>query len=128
MALSDFQQLTKILENSKYILLVFNSPQNGDALASGLALKRHLSKEQKQADIACSGFALPKNLKFLGGSDSVQSELTHLQKFIIKVDVSKAPIDTLSYDVKDDWLSIYLTPKHGAITRNELRTAQTTFK
>ena len=128
MALSDFEQLTKIVTDSKYILLVFNSPHNGDAIASALALKRYFVKEQKQADIACSGFIMPKNLKFLPESDTVQSELAHLQKFIIKVDVSKAPIDTLSYDVKDNWLSIYLTPKHGAITRNELRTAQTTFR
>ncbi len=128
MALNDFQQLTKTLEESKYILLMFNSSEQGDALAGALALKRFLTKEHKQVDIACSDFVLPKNLRFLPGSETIQPELTHLQKFILKVDVSKAPIDTLSYDVKDNWLSIYLTPKHGAITRQELRTAQTTFK
>ncbi len=128
MALTDFEQLNKLIDESKYILLVFAASGNGDATASALALKNILKQKQKQVDIAASGFAVPKNLKFLTGIETIQPELTHLQKFIIRVDVTKAPIDTLSYDVKDGWLSIYLTPKHGAITRNELRTAQSTFK
>lgn len=109
-------------------MLIFNASENGDAAAAALALKHLLHKKNKNTDIAASGFTVPKNLKFLAGSETIQPELTHLQKFIIRVDVAKAPIETLSYDVKDNWLSIYLTPKHGAITRNELRTAQTTFK
>jgi phosphoesterase RecJ-like protein len=44
------------------------------------------------------------------------------------VDVTNVKIDTLSYDIKDNWLSIYLTPKQGIITKNELRTAQSSLK
>lgn len=128
MALTDIDQLKHLLNESKHVLLVFSPKENGAALASALALKMYLEKQNKQADVASSGFSVPKNLQFLHGAEGVKTELAHLQKFIIKVDVAKAPIETLSYDVKDDWLSIYLTPKHGVITRQELRTAQSTFK
>jgi len=51
-----------------------------------------------------------------------------LQKFTIKVDISKTKIDSLSYDIKDDWLYIHLNPKQGTISKKELRTAQSSFK
>lgn len=128
MALSEIQQLQKILETSKYILIVFNSRDNGDSVSSAIALKRFLEKQHRQADIACSDFSAPKNLSFLPEIDAIKPTLSNLQKFIIKVDVSKTTLESLSYDIKDSTLHIYLTPKNGLISKNELRTAQSTFK
>jgi phosphoesterase RecJ-like protein len=128
MALNEIQQLQKIVENSKYILLLLNSRENGDAIASALALKTIFEKQHRQADIVCSDFAAPKQLSFLPGISSIKDSLSNLQKFIIKVDVSKTPIESLSYDIKNSLLYIYLTPKHGLLSKNELRTAQSTFK
>ncbi len=128
MALKELEQFQKVLGDSKYILMVFNSKNNGDAVGSALALKTFFEGQGKLVDMAASEFIAPKNLRFLTGVDSIKPKLANVQKFIIKVDVSKAPIETISYDVKDGWLSIYLTPQHGLITKNELRTAQTTFK
>ncbi len=128
MAFSEPQQLNKLIAESKHILLTFASAPDVDAITTALAWKNFLEKQHKQADVVCENFVAPKNLNFLSGLNDVKSELSHLQKFIIKVDVSKAKIETLSYDVKDNWLSIYLTPRSGAITKNELRTAQSTFK
>ena len=126
--LTEIEQLKKLFAEKKYILIVFRPDADGDAVGSAVALKNFLDKQKKSVDIACAGFVSPKNLHFLTKPVEIKPQLTNLQKFIIKVDVSKAPIESLSYDVKDNWLSIYLTPKHGAITKNELRTAQTTFK
>ena len=128
MALNDFEQLLKLTENSKHILLIFGSKDNGDAASAALALKGMFEKQHRQADIACSDFAAPKQLRFLPGIEAVKSSLTNLQKFIIKVDVSRTPLESLSYDVKNSTLNIYLTPKAGLITKNELRTAQSTLK
>ena len=128
MVLNTTQQLQQVLEKSKHILLVLPTEKNSDALAAALSLKLFLKKQYKQADIVADGFVMPKILKFLPGIEEIKPELTHLQKFIIKVDVSKAKIETLSYDIKDNWLSIYLTPQQGTISKNELRTAQSTFK
>lgn len=128
MALTDFQQLNKLIKDSNSILITFNPYDSGDALASALACKYILEKKSKQIDIACSDFRIAKEFNFLPGIENIKPELAHLQKFTIKVDVSKTEIDSISYDIKDNWLSIHLTPKKGSITKNELRTAQTSFK
>lgn len=128
MALSELQQLSGLFSGSRHVLVLFNAPDNGDAIGSAVALKTLLEKQGKQVDIACSGFAAPKMFSFLPKISEIKSELGHLQKFIIKVDVSKNPIDTISYDVKDGVLSLYLTPKQGLLSKYELRTAQSTFK
>ena len=128
MALNEIQQLKHLLESGKHILLVLNSNQNTDAIGAAAAWKIFLEKQHKQVDVIADNFVLPKNLKFIKGIEEIKPQISHLQKFILKVDVSKVKIDTISYDVKDNWLSIYLTPKHGVITKNELRTAQSGLK
>lgn len=128
MALSELQQLNGLFRAGRQVLVLFNAPDNGDALGSAIALKILLDKQGKQADIACSGFVAPKALSFLPKISEIKPELGHLQKFIIKVDVSKNPVDTVSYDVRDGILSLYLTPKQGLLSKHELRTAQSAFK
>lgn len=128
MSLNEFEQINSVFQKSKHILVVFPSNDNGEAVGSALALKMFLEKQNKQIDIVSDNFVVPKNLKFLNKSDQILPALNHLQKFIIKVDVSKAEIDTISYDVRDNNLSIYLTPRSGTITKNDLRTAQSTYK
>lgn len=128
MALNEVQQLKHLLESGKHILLVLNSTQNIDSVCGAVAWKKWLEKQHKQVDIIADNFVLPKNLKFIKGVEEIQPQISHLQKFILKVDVTHIKIDTLSYDIKDNWLSIYLTPKQGIITKNELRTAQSGLK
>ena len=126
--LNEIQQIKQELENCKHVLIVFNNHENTDATASALALFSFLEKNNKSVDIACPNFLPSKNLGFLVGLKNIKSELEHLQKLIIKVDVSHAKIESLSYDIKDNWLSIYLTPKNGLLTKDELRTAQSAYK
>ncbi len=128
MALNEAQQLKSLLDNSKHILLALNSNQSADAICGAVAWKKWLEKQNKQVDIIADNFVLPKNLGFIAGAAAIQPQISHLQKFILKVDVTHVKIDTLSYDIKDNWLSIYLTPKEGVLTKNELRTAQSGLK
>lgn len=128
MALKEAEQIKKLIADSKHILLVFSNSDTGDALACALAFKLFLEKYHKHAEVAASGFVLQKNFAWLPGATKVKPELAHLQKFIIKVDSKDAPIETLSYDIKDNCLSIYLTPKRGVISKSNLRTAQSTYK
>lgn len=126
--LNDFEQLNRLLRDCRHVLVVFNPADQGDGLGSALALKHAIEHLHKHVDITASGFVLPKNLRFLPDSDSVKPALDRLQKFVIKVDVREAPVDSLSYDIKDGWLSIYLTPNKGVIGKNQLRTGQSAYK
>lgn len=126
--LNEIQQIKQEIENCRHVLIVFNNHENTDATASALALFSFLEKNNKSVDIACPNFLLSKNLAFLTGLKNIKTELEHLQKLIIKVDVSHAKIESLSYDIKDNWLSIYLTPKNGLLTKDEIRTAQSAYK
>jgi len=126
--LNEIEQFKKIITNSKHILVVFSDTQNIDSITSALALKNYLTKLNKQVDVACPNYKKPKNLKFIENADDVKKDLGNLQKLIIKVDGSKAKLETLSYDLKKDLLSIYLSPSQGQITKNDLRTAQTAYK
>jgi len=128
MALTDIQQLHKLIENSKNILLVFGPEKNDDYMVSAVALKLFLEKQQKQVEIASPDFTIPRHLRFLPHLDIVRPNLANLQKMVIKVDISKAKLETVSYEVKENTLSIYLNPKSGVITKDDLRTAQTSFK
>jgi len=126
--LSETQQFERFVKQSKNILICFSDEQNIDAIASALSLKTILKQEKKQIDIVCEKYKINKNLKFLEGFDKIKNQISNLHKLIIKVDISKVKIDTLSYDMTDNWLSIHLNPKNGTITKQNLRTAQTALK
>jgi nanoRNase/pAp phosphatase (c-di-AMP/oligoRNAs hydrolase) len=98
MALTDIQQLTKLTKESKHVLIVFGPDHHGDSVAGALALKQFLEKLQKQVDITAEGFTSSnsKQLNFLPGLQSIHDRLTEAQKFTIKVDISKAAVDTIS--------------------------------
>jgi len=125
---TDFQQLRKLISDSKQILLVLGVEHSDDDIVSALALKNFLDKQQKQTEIACANFSSPNHLRFLTGLEMIKTHLSNLQKMTIKVDISKSKIESLSYEIKDDCLSIFLTPKQGIITKEDLRTAQSDYK
>lgn len=126
--LNEKEQIKQAIETARHILVIFDRGENTDALSAALALADFLEKNHKSVDIVCDDFVASKNLDFLEGIKKIKPGLEHIQKFVIKVDVSQSKIDSISYDVKDDWLSIYLTPKNGMLTKNELRTAQSSYK
>ncbi len=126
--LDTLQQLKKVLENSRSVLILFATKENEDCTAGALALKKYLKKTGKFSEIVAGDFKPTKQLGFLEGIEKIKPSITNLQKMIIKVDVSRTKLETISYDVKDNTLSIFLTPKEGFITKNDLRTAQSTYK
>lgn len=126
--LSIHEQVLKLLDSSQRVLVLFGTDKNNDSAAAALALAAFLDKRKKMVDVVSGGFTVPRELAFLPAAETIRTELSNLQKLIIKVDVSKAKIETLSYDIKDNWLSIHLAPKHGTVTKNDLRTAQSGFK
>jgi nanoRNase/pAp phosphatase (c-di-AMP/oligoRNAs hydrolase) len=128
MALTQTEQIKKLIEDKKHVLITFDKNAKGDAIGASLALSLFLQKLGKRVDIVSHGFILPRTFKFLEGGESIASQFSHLQKFIITIDAKDAGVQELSYDVKDEKLRIFVTPKKGFFTKEKLRTAQSDFK
>lgn len=127
MALEREKQLTEAINRARQILVVFRH-DSGDGLATALALGQILKKMNKQTEIISPNFAPPAIFNFLPGFKEIHTNLSPLQKFIIKVDLSKNKLASLSYDVKDDNLFVYITPKTGLISHENIKTATTDLK
>lgn len=126
--LNTYEQFKKLIDNSKSVLVIFANKNNEDCAAGALALKKYIKKMNKFAEVVAEDFQAPRQLGFLSELEKIKPAITNLQKMIIKVDISRTKLETISYDVKDSTLSIFLTPKEGFITKNDLRTAQSTYK
>ena len=127
MTLNSAQQIELLLKEKKRILITFRKDCSGDSISSSLALFLFLQKFGKRVDIVCDDFTLPKTMAFLRQANVIASAFGYLQKFIITVDVEKAGVKELSYDVQNKKLRIFVTPKQGFLTRENIHTAQSDF-
>lgn len=128
MALNETEQIKKLLEDKKNILIAFRKNGQGDAIGASTALALFLEKMGKQVDIVSDGFDLPHNFKFLKKAEDIKSNFPHLKKFIIAVDVSKTGVQELSYDIKEDKLRLFITPRQGMLNRENIHTIQSDFR
>ena len=128
MALNQTQQIQKRIEDARHILITFRRDGSGDAIGSAIAMVLFLQQLGKRADIVVEDFVLPRQLKFLKKAKMIKSAFSHLQKFIVTLDIAKAGVEELSYDIKENKLRIFITPKTGFLTRDDIRTAQSDFK
>lgn len=129
MLITAAQQIQKLLEDKKNLLVVFPKDSKNDAITSAIALFLFLNKQNnKKIDIVCDSFQLPPTLKFLKQTENIQNKLFDLHKFIISLNTQKTGVQELSYDMKDNKLNIYITPKQGSLTSEEIKTAQSDFK
>lgn len=127
MDLKPFQQATEVINRSKSILVCLPLHPSSDAISSGLALLLALEKLGKRVRVVCSEFELPSNHSFLPKSDAIERELSNLRQFIISVDITKAAIDELSYNIEGGKLNVYLTPRDGFYEAKDVTTSTGEF-
>lgn len=113
MALTPFQQAQDLIKKTKSILIVLPRDPSIDVVASGLGFFLVLEKLKKEARVVCNEFRLPPNADFLPKSNDIHTELTSLRQFIVSLDVSRTSVEELSYDIQDQKLNIYITPRNG---------------
>ena len=128
MAFTDIQQLHKLIDDSKNILLAFSAEKNDDHIASALAFKLFFEKQNKQTTICSHSYTTKKHLQFLPNTHEIKTNISNLQRTVIKVDLANAKMESVSYEIKDNWLSIFLTPKEGIIHKEKMQTTQTNSK
>ena len=128
MALTERQQVLEQLRKTERPLIVFRKDWNPDAAASAVALASALEGAGKKCEIVCDGFEAPAHLAFLPQLKRVHAEMSALRTFVISVDTQKSRIGELSYETKDGFLHIYLTPKNGALEAEHVRTSATDYR
>ncbi|MFA6027322.1 MAG: DHH family phosphoesterase [Patescibacteria group bacterium] len=107
------QQIAEIIGKNSNILICLPASPTTDAIAAGLALFLFLEKKGKKPKVVVSNFALPATHAFLPRSQEIFSDITALRKFIISLDVTKAQVSELNYDIKDGKMNIYISPQNG---------------
>lgn len=128
MALSERQQVLEQLRKAERPLIAFRKDWNPDSAAAAVALAAALDGMGKKTEIVCDGFAPPEHLAFLPQLKRVRPEMSGLRTFIISVDTQKSRIGELSYEAKDGFLHIYLTPRNGSLDASQVKTGATDYR
>lgn len=110
------------------MLVAFRAQADSDAVTGALALFLFLEKIKKNADLVSAGFKLPEKLGFLPKKEKISSSVSHLKKFVISIDTTLTGLEQLSYDLVNNELKIFITPKTGYLQNENLKAAQTDFK
>lgn len=127
MGLTTKEQIHQLVAEKQHILIALPNHPTTDAIASGLAMYSTLQKLGKKVKIISHNFHLPANHAFLPRSEEILSELSMLRKFIITLDVSKKPIEELNYDIEDQELKIYITPKNGMFEPKDVAASTSSY-
>lgn len=120
MALPLHKQTLEAIKRSHRPVVILPAGCGADGYACAFAIATVLETMDKTVDIVSVDGPAPKNLDFLGFPGKVRSVFGQLRKFVIAVDVNKAPLQELSYDVENGQLSIYLTPRHGSWSQGDV--------
>jgi phosphoesterase RecJ-like protein len=128
MALSERQQVLEQLRKAERPLIAFRKDWNPDSAVAASALATVLEGMGKKCEVVCDGFAPPEHLAFLPQLKRIRPEMAGLRTFVISVDTQKSRIGELSYEAKDGFLHIYLTPKSGAFDASHVKTGATDYR
>lgn len=128
MALAERQQVLEQLRKAERPLIAFRKDWNADSAAAAVALASALEGMGKKVELVCDGFVQPEHLAFLPQLKRVRPEMAGLRTFVISVDAQKSRIGELSYEAKDGFLHIYLTPKSGSLDASQVTTGTTDYR
>ncbi|NQV90597.1 hypothetical protein HQ487_04320 [Candidatus Uhrbacteria bacterium] len=128
MALKQSQQILEAFRRSTRPLICVPSGGGADAYATAIGLAKVLKKLEKDATIVAADGAVPSNLQFLPGHDLVHTKLDNLRQFVIELDATKTKVDSLTYELKQDKLFVYLSPKKGFWDQKDVRTSSSGYR
>ena len=114
------QQLWQHLDGEDHILIALPASPSTDAIASGLALASVLSKKKKHPSVVAHGFQPPETVRFLFNDDTIHPALKTSNQLVISVDITRTAVEEVSYDVRGETLKIFLSPKEGMLSPDDL--------
>jgi nanoRNase/pAp phosphatase (c-di-AMP/oligoRNAs hydrolase) len=121
MALQETQQIFETVKRSKRPLICLPAGSGADEFASAVGLAHVLRKLDCETTIVSAQGTPPENLCFLPGHEHIKADLEEVERFVIELDASSTPVSELSYELDEDKLYVYLSPKKGKWGENDVR-------
>jgi nanoRNase/pAp phosphatase (c-di-AMP/oligoRNAs hydrolase) len=121
------QQTIEVINKSSNVVIALPKEPSTDAVASGLGLFLALEKLNKKVKVVCNEFVVPPTHQFLPKSKEIHTGLTALRKFIISLDLTRTKVQDLSYDIADNKLNIFITPKSGFFEPRDVTTSVSSY-
>jgi bifunctional oligoribonuclease and PAP phosphatase NrnA len=116
MALETIQQIEKIINESKNILILLPQNPNGDAIASGWALNFFLEKKGVVPTLAFADeFKEAERFSFLPKPKNISESINEAKEFILVFKTKYNKISNVKPEFGEDELKIYITPEKGSI-------------
>lgn len=128
MALHQSQQFLEAVKRSRKPLICIPAGAGPDGYATALGLHRVLKRLEKEPAIVAADGLPAKNLHFLEDHRQISPALENLQKFTIELDASQTRVDELSYEIKDDRLYVFLSPKKGAWQEKDVKLSSSEYR
>lgn len=122
------EQINRLVDKANNILVVFKEDYEVDSLAAALVFSGWLGSKSKRFNLVSTNFKINEKISFLDGAAEVRNNLSNLRKFIINLNLKKTGVDEFSYDVSDEQLKIFITPKEGFFEKTDVSTSSTDFR
>jgi bifunctional oligoribonuclease and PAP phosphatase NrnA len=120
------QQAVSLITRSQRVLVVPGRP-DPDSISSALALSMALRKLNKEVGIVTLD-PVSQQFQFLPEIDSIKSDITGTQDFVITVANVSAEPEKLSYAFENGMLNIVITPKEGRYLSENVTISEGTLK
>lgn len=128
MSLRESQQVLEAIKRSTRPLICIPSGAGADQYATALGMAAVIKKLDKQPSIVAADGKPAKNLQFISGHEQIKGKLENLRKFVIELDASKTKVDEMTYEMKDEKLFVYLSPKTGFWEAKDVRTSTSGYR
>ncbi len=122
------EQFLHAVKRSERPLFLLRELAQADEYAAAFGLAAVLKKLGKTPEIVCAGGRPPDSLQFLKTSQPVKGDLVNLRALSLNVNISKAKVEELSYNVVGDELRIHITPKNGFWTQDDVKVATSAYR
>jgi nanoRNase/pAp phosphatase (c-di-AMP/oligoRNAs hydrolase) len=119
------QQIITKISGAQSILIIAQNT-SGDSLAASLALRAFLKKLEKDAVLLVPG-TVPEKYGFLPDAATALERIDLTKSFVVDVSTKRSEVGEMSYKKEGDKLSIYLKPKSGEFTANDVSFRSSAF-
>ncbi|MBI2607344.1 MAG: DHH family phosphoesterase [Candidatus Doudnabacteria bacterium] len=113
------QPIIDKLNGSTKVLIVLPQQPGGDDLGAALALSGYLKKLGKEITIISPTTTSPR-FNFLPGYQDIVRSIKLNRSFVIDVNTKQTTVEELSYSQEPDKVSIYLKPKQGEFSKEDV--------